>query len=240
MSLKQLGIEHKTIKEMLVAFIRLNIKERKELYTVLDELTRHIPKEHIMGPGFCIFQYVTSVKQGFDVEVGLPVAQAIETDRIKTRIFPKMEVLSLVHTGPVEKLKETYGKLYTSASEHGLISDEFCREVFLDSNNPAGGEIELQFVLHNWNELLGRNLERVLGKEARQEIMQGSDELTLTSTINERFHWVKGGQWRNSISWQIKIRSMIFFQVVPMFFQWVKLKNSNLFMRKQGPKQMIL
>jgi hypothetical protein len=123
--------------------------------------------------------------------VGLPVAQAIETDRIKTRILPKMEVLSLVHTGPVEKLKETYGKLYTSASEHGLISDEFCREVFLDSNDPAGGEIELQFILHNWNELLGRNLERVLGKEARQKVMQGSDELTMASTINERFYWVK-------------------------------------------------
>ena len=191
-SLKQLGIEHKTIKEMLVVFIRLNIKERKELYTVLDELTRHITKEHIIGPGFCIFHFVTSVKQGFDVEVGLPVAQAIETDRIKTRILPKMKVLSLVHTGPVEKLKETYGKLYTSASEYGLISDEFCREVFLDLDDPAGGEIELQFVLHNWNELFGRNLERVLGKEARQKIIQGSDELTLASTINERFHWVKG------------------------------------------------
>lgn len=62
MSLKQLGIEHKTIKEMLVASIRLNIKERKELYTVLDELTKYIPKEHIIGPGFCIFHFVTSVK----------------------------------------------------------------------------------------------------------------------------------------------------------------------------------
>ncbi len=117
MSLKKLGIKYKTIKEILVATIRLNIKERKELYSVLDELTQHIPREHIIGPAFCIFQFVTSIKEGFDIEVGLPVAQAVETGNIKTRILPKMEVLSLVHTGPLEELSETYRKLYGCASE---------------------------------------------------------------------------------------------------------------------------
>ena len=192
MSLKKLGIKYKTIEEILVATIRLNIKERKELYSVLDELTQHIPREHIIGSAFCIFQFVTSIKEGFDIEVGLPVAQAVETGNINTRILPKMEVLSLVHTGPLEELSETYRKLYGCASEHGLISDEFCREVYLDSNDPAGGEIELQFVLHNWNRLLSRNLERVLGKETRREVMRGSDELTLSSTVDKRFQWVKG------------------------------------------------
>ncbi|MCK4232944.1 GyrI-like domain-containing protein [candidate division WOR-3 bacterium] len=191
MTLKELGIKHKTIEEMLVTTISLNLKERKKLYTVLDELTKNIPRENIMGPPFCIFQFVTSIKEGFDVEVGLPVAQAVEIGRIKTRILPEMEVLSLVHKGPVEELKETYGKLYGCASEHGLISDEFCREVYLESNDPDGDEIELQFVLHNWNELLGRNLERVLGEEGRRKAMQGSDKLTLESTVDERFHWVK-------------------------------------------------
>ena len=192
MSLKKLGIKYKTIKEILVATIRLNIKERKELYSVLDELTQHIPREHIIGPTFCIFQFISSIKEGFDVEVCLPVAQAVETGNINTRILPKMEVLSLVHTGPLKELSETYRKLYGCASEHGLISDEFCREVYLDSNDPAGGEIELQFVLHNWNRLLSRNLERVLGKETRREVMRGSDELALSSTVDKRFQWVKG------------------------------------------------
>jgi len=192
MLLKELRIKHKTIEEMLIATIRLNMKERKELYTVLDELTQHIPKEHIKGPAFCIFRFVTSIKEGFDVEVGLPVVQAVETGNIKTRFLPEMEVLSLVHTGPVEELGETYEKLYGCASEHGLISDEFCKEIYSDSNDPTGDKIELQFVLHNWNRLLGRNLERVLGKETRLKVMQGSDELTLESTADERFHWVKG------------------------------------------------
>lgn len=196
MSLQELGIEHKKFDDTLVATIRFTMKERKELHAVLDKLTRHVPKDYIVGPAFCIFYFVTSVQEGSDVEVGFPVAQAVERDDIKTRLLAEMQVLSLVHTGPVEELRESYKKLYGCASEHGLISDEFAREIYSDSNDPQGNEIELQFVLHNWDGLLGRNLERVVGDKVRQKVMQGSDELVLASTVDERFRWVKGAMER--------------------------------------------
>ncbi len=196
MTLKGLGFEHKKFDETPVATIRLNLKERKELHPILDELTQNIPGGQILGPAFCIFQFVTSVKDGFDAEVGFPVARVVETDIIKSRTLPAMEVLSLVHSGPLGELKESYKKLYGCASEHGLISDEFSREVYLDSNDPEGDKIELQFVIHNWNRLLGKNLERVLGEKVRREVLGGSDELTIESTVNERFQWVKGAMER--------------------------------------------
>jgi effector-binding domain-containing protein len=187
-----MGIEHKTCDETLVAAIRFDMKERKELRAILDELSRKIPVEQIIGPAFCIFHFVTSVEEGSDVEVGFPVTQAAETDRIRTRMLPAMEVLSLVHTGSPEDLGDSYEKLFGCASEqHGLISDEFYREIYLDSNDPDGDKIELQLVLHDWSGLFFRNLNRVLGEDAALEIMKCGGELTPDSTGDDRFRWTR-------------------------------------------------
>jgi effector-binding domain-containing protein len=192
MSLRKSGIEHGKYSETLVATIRFVLKERKELRSALDELRREIPEEKITGPAFCIYHFVTSVEDGSDVEVGFPVAQAVETDRIKTRMLPAMEVLSLVHTGSPEELGESYGRLFGCVSDqHGVISDEFCREVYIDSDDPDGDTIKLQFVIHDWSDLFFRNLHRVLGEEAALEVMKDGEKLTPDSTVNDRFHWTR-------------------------------------------------
>ena len=184
-------IEHKRLKDTLVATARINLRDRGELQAALSELKQHLSEAYIAGPAFCIFQFVTSVKEGFDAEVGFPVTQAVEDSTVKTRILRRMEVLSFIHRGPVEDLGKSYRRLYGYASEHGLISDEFCREVYLDSGAEGGSEIEIQFVIHKWNELLATNLVRVLGREAERQVMQRSDELTVESTVEERFRWVR-------------------------------------------------
>ncbi len=191
MSLKELGIEYKKHEDTLIAGIRFNPKKREEFHATFERLNQDIPKEIISGPAFSIFHYITSVKEGFDVESGFPVTQAVQTNEIKTRTLPEMEVLSIVHQGSVEKLRESVGKLYSYATEHGIISDEFSREIYLDSNNPEGKKIEYHFIIHDWNELFSDNLERVLGDEAKLEVMQGSDGLTIESSVDERFQWVK-------------------------------------------------
>jgi effector-binding domain-containing protein len=188
---RKLEIEHKGLKDSLVATARFNLRNRDELHTALSEIKQHVSEENIAGPAFCIFQFVTSVKEGFDAEVGFPVTQAVEEGVVKTRILPGMEVLSFIHRGPVEDLGESYKRLSGYASKHGLISDEFCREVYLDLGAEGGSEIEIQFVIHKWNELLATNLVRVLGREAERQVMQGSDELTIESLVEERFRWVR-------------------------------------------------
>jgi hypothetical protein len=153
------------------------------------------------GPAFCIFQFVSSVQEGFEGEAGFPVREPVDTSEVKTRVLPAMEVLSLVHKGPAEQIRETLATLYGRAAQHGLISDEFMREVYLDSNNPQGNETEVQFVLHDWVGLLGRHLTRVLGDKASRDVMQapvcaptaqGSSGLSLESTADERSCWVQG------------------------------------------------
>jgi effector-binding domain-containing protein len=191
MSLKELGLERRTFGDTLVATIRANIKGREELYAIIKRLTQEIPQEYVAGPAFCIYWFISSVKEGFDVEVGVPLTRTINSGEVKTRLLAGMEVLSLIHKGPREELRESYGRLYSYAAEHALISDEFSREVYLDAGDLEGGRVELQFVLHNWSTLLNQSLERVLGKDAKRSVMQGSENLDIESTSDARFEWVK-------------------------------------------------
>jgi effector-binding domain-containing protein len=191
MSQENLEVEHKRLEDTLVATIRLNAKSRNKLREALSEVKKHVPEENIAGPGFCIIQFVTSVKEGYDAEVGFPVVRNVERGEVRTRTLPEMDVLSLVHRGPVENVGKSYNKLYSNAYEHGLISDEFCQEVYLDSINGYGKGIEIQFVIHNWAKLLAKNLKRALGVNVKQEVMQGSDKLTFGSTAERRFQWTK-------------------------------------------------
>ena len=181
-----MDIEHKKLKETIVATVRRTVKQRAEIPDVLDELAQEVPEEAIAGAPFCIFQFVTSVQDGYDVEIGFPVTHRVEIGDLKSRVLPAMDVLSIVHRDSPEKLGETYGKLYGYAEEHGIISDEFCREVYLDTG------VEIQFVIHRWNDRLARNLDRVLGQEVKQVVMQGSDRLGIESSADDRFRWVKG------------------------------------------------
>jgi len=191
MSLKELGIEHRQYSDTLIATTRFTIQKRAELLAVLEGLAQDLPDAAIAGPAFAIFHFITSVEDGSDVEVGFPVSRRVETAQVKIRLLPPLEVLSLRHTGPLETLRESYAKLYGYASAHGVISDEFCREVYLDVRDTVHCEIEVQFVVHNWNALLARNLERVVGAAGREAVMQGSSVIGVETALDDRFQWVK-------------------------------------------------
>jgi effector-binding domain-containing protein len=191
MSLKELGIEHRRFDDTLIATTRLTIQKRADLPAVLERLVQDVPGKVIAGPAFAIFNFVSSVADGSDVEIGFPVSRAVETAQVKTRLLPALEVLSLRHPGSLETLREGYAKLFGYASAHGIISDEFCREVYLDLRDPADCEVEVQFVVHDWNALLARNLERVVGAAGRETMMQGSDAIGVETALDERFRWVK-------------------------------------------------
>jgi hypothetical protein len=88
-------------------------------------------------------------------------------------------------------LGESYGALYGAAAAEGLISDEFVREVYPDWERAEWDRVEVQFVLHPWSRLFAAHLDRVLGAEAGQRVMQGWEEPGVASTLDERFGWVK-------------------------------------------------
>jgi effector-binding domain-containing protein len=196
MSLKEKGIEYKELPETLVTSLHATPKDRTEIRALIDQLRQTIPPDLILGPAFCTIQFVTSVKEGLDVEVGFPVSQPYQRTDVRTRERPPLQVLSFTHRGPVENIGGSYRTLYGCAEENGLISDEFCREIYPVTDDQQREEIEIQLVLHDWNGLLSTNVARVLGGSARKEVMENADTLGLESTADARFCWVKGAMQR--------------------------------------------
>ena len=192
MSFEETGIEYRTYDETLVATTRTAIKARAELPAVLERLAQGVPGEAIAGPAFTIFHPISSVEEGFYVEVGFPVTRAVETAQVHTYLLPALELLALRHTGTLDTLRQSYARLYGAAYGNGVISDEFYREVYLDLEDPAACEIEIHFVVHNWNALLARHLERVVGAASREVVMQCGEEIDVETPLDERFRWVKG------------------------------------------------
>jgi len=160
------------------------------MHAILEKLIQKIPKEYILGPTFCIFVYVTSV-EGFDIEIGFPVSKEFNIAEIKSRNLKPIEVLSLIHKGLSDTRKDSYKKLYSFTEKHGIISDEFGREIFQDNNNPEGNEIELQFIIHDWNGLFEKGIDQILGKEKKQIVIKDSEQITLDSPLENKFQRVK-------------------------------------------------
>ncbi len=184
--------KHRQHDQMLVATVQLILDSRDELPGIIARLKDQIPEQIIEGPPFSIIQFVTSVRDGMDVEVGFPVSREIEIGDVRSKTLPGMEVLSITHRGSLQDTGSSYSRLYGDAYRQGLISDEFCREIYHHLDPGGESEIEIQFVIHRWNELLAAGAESVLGEDAMRSVMLGSASLNPMSSVEERFSWVKG------------------------------------------------
>lgn len=185
------NIEYKKIDEKRVSYIRTSIKTRDDISKVIQKLTTKIPKEIIIGHAYGRTIWVSSVQkeEGFDMEIGFPVTEEFENDEIRTKIQKGREVFSITHKGSIEKKNETYRKLIDYIREKKVISDEFSMEIYLDNNNPKGEELEIQFVVHNWQALFEKHTTRVLGSEATKEVIP--EQPSFDSSAEDRLVWAK-------------------------------------------------
>ncbi|MBN1180066.1 MAG: hypothetical protein JXD18_12710 [Anaerolineae bacterium] len=190
-------ITYKQLEPTLTASASFVITARAELPGLIDSVRQQIPEAAIAGPPVCTLWYVSNVSGGYAVDVGFPVTQPVETEALHTQMSPALEVLALLHTGPLAAVRESYGALHAYADARSLISDERTCEVYLDlSGYPDVVQVELQFVIHNWHRLLGESVERALGVEARREVLGEGDALVLDWSDDERFRWVVGAMER--------------------------------------------
>jgi len=179
-------IRHKQLAKSWVVSQRIQLRDRTLLPGLFQDLKEGIPDEAFAGPPFCIIQFITSITEGYDAEICLPVTEAFGQESEMARLLPGREVLSLIHQGPVGELGGSYRMIYAWAAERGIVSDEFCQEVYPDLER-----LEIQFVIHPWEKLLESNLSRVLGEEKALQAAPGRDALTAYSTLADRFQWVQ-------------------------------------------------
>jgi effector-binding domain-containing protein len=193
MEANKIGIKYTVHPPQKIASIRTTVTNRSEILNRIMEFLAEIPKEYIQGKPFCIFYYVTSALEGFDVEYGVPVHSEFPSNTINFRTTPKMESFSILHKGKLGDIGKAYGIVFKYAYKFGYPSQEFSREEYKHIGGGEGNyEIEVQFIIHPWNKLLVDNVMRVLGAEQKANIMEGLQAIEIETPLDKKFEWLVG------------------------------------------------
>ncbi|MDC7235260.1 MAG: GyrI-like domain-containing protein [Spirochaetales bacterium] len=147
-------MEIKDVKAQKTLMIRLTTPVSSisdvmgEVYT---ELGAYMGRKGIDFAGAPYAMYYNMDMEALDVEMGFPVAGDPPVEgRIQRGELPAGKIAAAVHTGPYDKLEETYTKLMAYVKEQGLESEEWMYEFYLNSPMevaPADLKTEICFPL---------------------------------------------------------------------------------------------
>lgn len=190
MAFRDPDIMHRTVDDMLVASIRIRgtaNEAREHLKTLCAEC-----EGSVSGPPFCLYRYGTSAEPGNDIEVCVPLSKAVETNKAEVRMLEGFGALSIRHHGSYDNLGESYQRLWKTVMALGLPGDMFEREIYLvKGETPDENVTEIQVALHSWSELLAESVERVLGTEARNEVVQDLESISPMAGPESRARWIQ-------------------------------------------------
>ena len=185
------AIERVVQNETLYTCIRFTMTDYPQVLRKLERVKAEVPEHTVTGPPVLIRHYVSSVKKGTLVELGLPVNRICQTDTILTRTIQRVECLSLNVPCSLEKLGESYKALFSHADEQGIISDEYGIEILHETGDIANCVIEARLVIHPWENLFRRNLVETMGEKEANRIFKSWESLPACGDLNTRFHGVK-------------------------------------------------
>ena len=184
------GVEAVVRPPTLFAGIRQPITSRAELeprIAALDEACRG----KINGPLTHIFRFDTPV-EGYDSEIGYPVAEPVTTDQIATHTLREMHFYSALHEGPPSTNRTTAAMLRERLDAAGLSPELELVERTLerDPGHPERSRTQVMVSYLAWPEVYRAQLERVLGPHQAQVIWSGGERLTPFTPVDERCLWV--------------------------------------------------
>lgn len=180
---------------MQVASIKAVIEKRADVLPLFEPL--HLAcGDAICGPAMVVYHY-GAVKDGLLVEVAFPVSRLVETERVHTRQLEAARAWTLVHHGSQETIRETTSKVIEHGRAHAGAAGGL-REVYLalHLDNPEQNVTEVQLVKHEWDRLLAEGVENTLGAAARQQVMEGVEEIRPASSIDAYTEWIRGAMER--------------------------------------------
>jgi effector-binding domain-containing protein len=193
-----------------IAYLKTRIDTRDQIPPLFDRLraacadaTGGLAAD--IGQPMVIF-HGGAVKDGFLVEAAFPVTRPVEADRshpadknkpaeaVHTRILEAAPALTILHYGPHQTIRETVLKVYDYLDKHAWTTSLFRREIYrvLDPTEPEKNVTEVQIILHEWERLFAESTEKVLGAEARRNIMQNVESITPASSFDDYTSWIQG------------------------------------------------
>ena len=192
MSLQELGITHKIIKKKFVFYNNFR-GEIKDIPPKIDEMYQKFI-DYIIGPAIAVIDYGVYSEGGKDIYLCFELKDQKNPNNIKTKYLENIEVLAITHQGTYDTLNETFQKISGYLQEHLITGTSWLRLVYhkYNINNSEENQIEVQYLLHKWDNRLEQNLDRVLGKKIRKKIMKNRNKLfTLESSRENRIKWLK-------------------------------------------------
>jgi len=191
MSLQELGISHKKIKKKKVAYFNFQ-GEIKDIHPKIEQFYEKC-KDFVFGPAIAIIDYGVYSEGGKDIHLCFQLKNQ-KKNNLQIKFLESIEVLSITHQGSFDTLNKTFQIISSYLQDHLVSGTSLLRLIYHKYNkkNPEKNQIELQFPLHKWDDRLEKNLDKVLGKKIRNEIMKGRDELfTIESSCEDRIQWLK-------------------------------------------------
>ncbi|MFX1411422.1 MAG: hypothetical protein ACFFA6_13810 [Promethearchaeota archaeon] len=192
MTLEELSIIHKKIDEILVSYVNFR--------GVIEDIPLRIEnlyiqcKDFISGSPIAVIDYGVYSEGGKDIDVCYPISKQRDAKKIKIKNLEEVEVLSKIHKGSFDTINESFQQLFGYLRIHGITGTSWLRLVYhkYDKINQDNNEIEIQAVLHKWDDRLKRNLDRVLGEKVSDEVLDGRENLfTCESSMDNRAQWIK-------------------------------------------------
>lgn len=190
-------IEVKKLEPFQIASLTAQIASRDEIPPLFERLRTALNLTTDSGVPLVIF-HGGAVKDGFLVEVAFAVDDPIETDGAHTRTTEPVTAVTMLHRGSYLTVRETVLKIYEFIEQHACTGSLFRREIYhhFNAGDPDHSEIEVQMVLHEWHELLSQGTERVLGNEARDQVMAGIERINVERSFADYVNWIRGAMDR--------------------------------------------
>ncbi|MFX0060257.1 MAG: hypothetical protein ACFE85_15760 [Candidatus Hodarchaeota archaeon] len=192
MTLKEFGIEHKIIDKILVGYTNF----RGEIMDIQPKIEQFYEKirDYASGPPIAVIDYGVYSEGGIDIDLCFPIKDKKGLESVQMKYLEPIEVLSIMHHGPDDTLKETFQILSKYTQEHVVLGTAWLRLVYhkYSQANPEDNQIEIQYNLHKWDDRLEKSIRRVLNEEIKNEIMKDRETLfSIESSYNDRILWLK-------------------------------------------------
>ena len=187
----KMSVVHKNLENTLVAFIRIHGKFSDVAQSL--EIVRNASEDKIIGKPIVVHHWLVQDSEGHDMDVCIPVSEEIFQGEVKSMLLESCEAMTMVHSGSYESILDTYRKVTKETYAHGLPIAESGREVLIEFNiaNPENNVIEIQEVLHDWDNRFSKNLVDVLGVEARDRVLECYTDVSHESSLEDRAKAVK-------------------------------------------------
>lgn len=188
-------IIRRQLEDILVASIRFR-GQTGEIARKFEQI-RTAAGTGAAGPGIVIYHDLNS-EIGHDLEVCVPVSEAVKADVITCHTLPGGPWLAMTHIGPYEDTMSTWRVLGAYIREHCVgIAEDPMREVYLEGPETHGEnvsryvtELQVPLMLPRWLEDLARGLDRLAGPETRATVLT-DDRIDIDSDPARQVIWAQ-------------------------------------------------